>query len=328
MIPVEVSRVTRRDMTDYILASTTIEALRTVEIYAKTSGIATELRVEEGDVVKAGDVLVMLDDREAKLNVRRREIEFQEAENALNRSKEMMSRSLISQEEFETAQLAYESALTSLKEAKLALEYTRVAAPIDGTITDRFVERGTMVTTGKALFQLADFDPLRARIYIPERELRRLRAGQRVMLSVESEPEREFPAVVELISSVIDASSGTFKVTVKIAETGGILRPGMFASAKIIVDEHTDTPVVQAEAILYEGAQRYLYVVRDGVAERVDVEVGFADQGCVEIFGPITEGEMVVIAGQNNLATGTKVDVVKDVSRENAAAASKRDTGS
>jgi multidrug efflux pump subunit AcrA (membrane-fusion protein) len=122
LIPVEVSRVMRRDMTDYILASTTIEALREIEIYAKTTGIATDLKVEEGDDVKVGDVLIILDDREAKLNLRRREIEFQEAENALKRSKEMMSRSLISQEEFETAQLSHESALTSLNEAKLTLE--------------------------------------------------------------------------------------------------------------------------------------------------------------------------------------------------------------
>lgn len=314
LIPVEVSRVMRRDMTDYILASTTIEALREIEIYAKTSGIAMDLKVEEGDVVEAGDILIVLDDREAKLNLRRREIEFQEAENALKRSKEMMSRNLISQEEFETAQLAYESALTSFKEAKLTLEYTSVTAPISGTITERFVELGTMVTTGKALFRLADFNPLRARIYIPERELRRLKVGQQVFLSVDSEPDREFPAVVELISSVIDPSSGTFKVTVEIKGTGGFLRPGMFASAKIIVDEHPDTPVVWAEAILYEGKQRYIYVVRNGVAARVDVKAGFTDQGCVEIFGQVREGEMVVIAGQNNLADGTKVDVVKDVS--------------
>jgi membrane fusion protein (multidrug efflux system) len=314
LIPVEVSRVMRRHMTDYILASTTIEALREIEIYGKTTGIATDLRVEEGDDVTAGDVLIVLDDREARLNVRRRDIEHQEAENALKRSKEMMSRDLISQEEFETAQLSYESALTSLNEARLALEYTRVTAPISGTITERFVELGTMVTTGKALFRLADFNTLRARIFIPERELRRLRIGQKVILSVESESEHEFPAVVELISSVIDPSSGTFKVTVKIAEVGGVLRPGMFASAKIIVDEHPNTPAVPAEAILYEGRQRYVYVVRDGVASRVEVQAGFTDEGYVEVAGQLRDGEMVVIAGQNNLADGTRVDVVKDVS--------------
>lgn len=314
LIPVEVSMVMRRDMTDYILASTSIEALREIEIYAKTTGIATDLKVEEGDIVKAGNVLIILDDREAKLSLRRREIEFQEAENALKRSKEMMSRNLISQEEFETAQLSFESALTSFKEAKLTLEYTSVTAPISGTITERFVELGTMVTTGKALFRLADFDPLRARIFIPERELRRLRVGQEVLLSIDSEPDREFPAIVELISSVIDPSSGTFKVTVEIGDAGGFLRPGMFASAKIIVDEHPDTPAVRAEAILYEGRQRYIYVVRDGVAARVDVKAGFTDEGYVEVSGPLREGEMVVIAGQNNLADGTKVDVVKGVS--------------
>ncbi|MCK4236793.1 MAG: efflux RND transporter periplasmic adaptor subunit, partial [Candidatus Krumholzibacteria bacterium] len=314
LIPVEVSRIERRDMADYILASTTLEALREVEVFAKASGIALELRVEEGASVSSGDTLVVLDDREAGLNLRRAEITFQEAENSLKRSREMISRKLISEEEYESTHLACENILTSLKEARLAFEYTRVTAPIDGTITERSVELGSMVTQGKVLFRLADFDPLRARIYIPEKELRRLSVGQQVFLNVDSEPDREFPAVVELISSVIDPSSGTFKVTVEIGSTGGILRPGMFASARIIVDRHANTPVVPAEAVLYEGKQRYIYVIRDGAASRIDVETGFTGRGCVEIHGRFEEGEMVVVAGHNNLAEGTQVDVVKVIS--------------
>jgi membrane fusion protein (multidrug efflux system) len=313
LIPVEVSRVELRDMTDYILASTTLEALREIEIFAKTTGIVEELRVEEGNGVDTGDTLIVLDDREARLNHRKAEISFREAENALNRSREMKSRNLISQEDFETAQLAYENALTSLREARLTLEYTRVTAPIGGTITHRAVELGTMVTQGKALFRLADFNPLRARIYIPERELRRLHVGQRVILGIESVPEREFDATVTLISSVVDPSSGTFKVTVEVESAGGILRPGMFASARIIVDTHPRTRVVQAEAVLYDGRQRYLYVIREGTAERIDVEAGFIDKGCVEVLGPVEEGEIVVVAGHNNLASGTKVEIVREV---------------
>ncbi|UCF04684.1 MAG: efflux RND transporter periplasmic adaptor subunit [bacterium] len=313
LIPVEVSRIQQRDMTDYILASTTLEALREIEVFSKTTGIVEELRVEEGDAVAAGDTLIVLDEREARLNHRKAEISFKEAENALNRSREMKSRNLISQEDFETALLAHENALTSLGEARLALEYTRVTAPIGGTITHRSVELGTMVTQGKALFRLADFNPLRARIYIPEKELRRLHVGQRVVLGIESVPEREFDASVTLISSVVDPSSGTFKVTVEVESAGGILRPGMFASARIIVDTHPQTRVVQAEAVLYDGKQRYLYVIREGAAERVDVEAGFIDKGCVEVLGPVEEGEMVVVAGHNNLASGTKVEVVREV---------------
>lgn len=314
LIPVEVGAVERRDMADYILASTTLEALRAIEVYAKTTGIVRDLLVEEGTRVGEGDTLVILDDREARINLRRAEIEFREAENALNRSREMRERNLISEEDFETAQLAYERAGTSLNEARLAMEYTRVMPPITGTITERFVELGSMVSQGTVLFRLADFNPLRARIFVPEKELRRLRVGQDVLLTIESEPAREFPAVVKLISSVIDPSSGTFKVTVEIQSSGGILRPGMFASVRIIVDRHAGTTVVPSVAVLYEGKQRYLYVVREGTAERIEVETGFRDKGCVEIFGPVEEGEWVVVAGQNNLTTGIKVEVVREVS--------------
>jgi membrane fusion protein (multidrug efflux system) len=314
LIPVEIGRVERRDMADFILASTTIEALRVIDVFAKTTGILEKLLVEEGDAVSAGDTLVVLDDREARLNLRRAEITYREAENSLGRSREMMSRNLISQEEFETRQLAFEKARTDLHEAELAFEYTRVTAPIGGIITERFVELGSMITQGKELFRLADFNPLRARIYVPEKELRRIKVGQKVLLSIESEPDREFPAVIELISSVIDPSSGTFKVTVEIDSAAGVLRPGMFASARIVVDRHVNTLVVPAEAVLYEGRQRYIYVARGGVASRIDVGAGFSGDGCIEISGSVEEGDTVVVAGHNNLAPGTMVEVVKDVS--------------
>jgi membrane fusion protein (multidrug efflux system) len=313
-VPVEVARVSRRDMTDHILASTTLEALRQVEIFAKTSGIVKILHVEEGDAVSSGDTLVILDDREARLNLRRSEIAYREAQNALNRSREMHAKSLISQQEFETAQLAYEGAKTNLDEAELQLEYTRVTAPIDGTITARMVELGSTVTQGTVLFHLADFTPLRARIYIPEREIRRLKVGQNVLLEIDSEPGRAFSAEIELISSVIDPSSGTFKVTVTVKASSGHLRPGMFASAKIVVDTHEDVLAVPIQAILYEGDNRYLYVVREGAAQRVDVETRFTESGFVELSGAIEEGELVVITGQNNLASGSAVEIVRGAS--------------
>jgi membrane fusion protein (multidrug efflux system) len=311
-VPVEVARISRREMTDYILASTTLEAMRHIEIFAKTSGIVRSLYVEEGDQVSSGDTLVILDDREARLNLRRREIAYREALNALNRSREMSAKSLISREEFETTELAYESAKTDLEEAKLQLEYTRVTAPIGGAITSRMVELGSMVMQGTVLFNLADFNPLRARIYIPEKDIRRLKIGQTALLAIDSEPGRTFPAEVELISSVIDPSSGTFKVTVSVKSSSGRLRPGMFASAKIVVDSHKEALAVPTQAILYEGDSRYIYVVKDGAARRVDVETGFAEGGYVELRGQVTLGDLVVVAGQNNLADGSTVDVVKD----------------
>ena len=310
-MPVEVRTIERRDMKDYLLASTTLEALREVEVYAKTSGVATSILVEEGDRVHKGDTLLIIDDREARLNLRKAEIAYREAKNALDRSKQMKARNLVSEEEFETVQLACERAKTELDEAKLAYQYTRVTAPIDGYIVDRLVELGTMVTQGKSLFRMAQFNPLRARIHIPEKDLKKVRIGQKVLLHAESEPSREFEGRVELISPAVDPASGTFKVTVRVDSPRGLLRPGMFVSCKIVVDRHEGALAVPKEAILYEGDRRYIYTVRDDTAERKDVDVGFTDDEYVEVAGDVSPGDFVVVAGQNNLASGMKVDIVR-----------------
>lgn len=317
-MPVEVATVIRRDVREFILASTTLEALREVEVFSKTSGLVTSLLVEEGDRVDAGDTLLVIDDREALLNMKKAEIAYREAKNSLDRNKQMRSRNLVSEEEYETAQLAYERAKTELDAAKLSFDYTRVTAPIGGRIVERFVELGDMVTQGKALFRMARFNPLRARVYVPEKDLRKLKVGQDAILEVESEPGKEFHGKVELISSVVDPNSGTFKVTLKVDSSSGLLRPGMFASVKIVVSRHPNALVVPREAILYEGDLRYIYVVREGAAERVDVQTGFSDGGFIEVSGDISEGEGVVVAGQNNLASGMKVEVVKTVGQSDS----------
>jgi len=309
-MPVEVAFVVRRDMKDYIVASTTLEALREVKVFAKTSGLVTSLFVEEGDRVMAGDTLLVIDDREARLNLKKARIAYREARNAKERSEQMKARNLISDEEYESTQLSFERAETELESAKLTFEYTRVTAPISGYIVERMVELGGMVTTGKALFRLGEFNPLRARVYVPEKELNRVRIGQDAILTIESEPGRVFYGRVELISTVVDPSSGTFKVTIRVDSTEGILRPGMFAGVRIVVDEHSGTLAVPKQAIIYEGDKRFIYVVHGGIAKKVEVETGFSDEGYVEVVGELNEGEPVVVAGQNNLASGMKVEVV------------------
>jgi len=309
-MPVEVAYVVRRDMKDYIVASTTLEALREVEVFAKTSGLVTSLFVEEGDRVKAGDTLLIIDDREARLNLKKARIAYREARNAKERSEQMKSRNLISDEEYESTQLSFERAETELESARLAFDYTRVKAPISGYIIERMVELGGMVTTGKALFRLGEFNPLRARVYVPEKELSKVKIGQDAILTVESEPGKVFHGRVELISTVVDPSSGTFKVTIRVDSVEGILRPGLFASVRIVVDEHSGAIAVPKQAIIYEGSKRFLYVVRGGIARKVEIETGFSDEGYVEVAGELNESEPVVVAGQNNLASGMKVEVV------------------
>ena len=99
-------------------------------------------------------------------------------------------------------------------------------------------------------------------------------------------------------------------VTIRVDSAEGILRPGMFANVRIVVDEHRGALAVPRQAIIYEGNKRFLYVVRGGVAEKVEVETGFSDEGYIEVAGELKEGEPVVVAGQNNLASGIKVEIV------------------
>ena len=217
---------------------------------------------------------------------------------------------------------------TELEQATLNLSYTTIASPLEGTLTIRSVEVGNMVTANQAVFSVADFDPLLARIRIPEKNMGKVATGQGAKVAVESAPGRVFRGVVKMISPVVDPESGTIKVTVQIPGGGsGILRPGMFASVHIITEVHQNTLVIPKKALVLEGEGNHVFVYeRDGErgagkAVRRKVGMGFADNEHLEILNGLSEGEQVITVGHEGLRPGTAVRLVGEGIAEETAPA-------
>ncbi len=338
-VSVKAFRAVRKPVSSFILSNTTLESIRKVTIFARLNAVVEELLVEEGSRVERNQVLARLDDREIRNELDRARIAVEQADLALeqakvrsqlslanfDRSKSLSEQKLISQQEFDQAELTNrtdslalevaaeqaKSARAQLEAAQIQLDYTEILSSIEGVVTERLIEVGTRVTPNQAVFSVEDFSPLWARIYIPERELSSLRLRQVAKLKVQAFPEREFQGQIHMISPTVDPESGTEKVTLQVQGYEGVLRPGMFGTVHIATETHPDAIVILKRAVLRERDENRVFVIQDdGTVAKRAVELGFTQENEVEVLSGIREGEPVVTVGQEGLNDGYPVDVL------------------
>ena len=316
-VPVKVDQVTRGEISDYILANTTLEAERWVEVRARTTGQVVKIMGEEGDRVSKGSLLARLDDEAAHLQASQMEVAYEEALRNFERAKKMYQRRLVSEEDFATAKGALDRDRAQFEQAKLNLSYTTIASPVTGVLTSRNVEVGNMVTNNQAVFSVADFPPLLARIRIPEKNIGKVAVDQHAKVTVESAPGKQFSGMVKMISPVVNPESGTIKVTIEIQEAlDGVLRPGMFSSVYLITETHENALVIPKKGLVLEGEGNQVFVYEKdaesgmGLAKRKNVKIGFSDNERLEVLSGLADGEQVITVGHEGLRPGTAVRLV------------------
>jgi len=306
-IPVQFEEVKSEDISSFIMTTTTLEAEKQVDIIAKVPGWVDKIFVEEGDLVRKNKALAELDKREHNIAVKEAEVKVNNTKALLDRAEQMFQDNLFSKEELEKKRFDHESALAQLDKAKLNFDYAAIKAPFTGVITKREIYLGNMVTTNQVLFSIGDFDPLLAKIYVPEKEIGKLQPKQRAKLTVEMMQEKEFWGEIKMISPVVDPQSGTVKVTIEIKDKEKILRPGMFASVYIITDTHEEARVIPKKALLLESAEDVVFKYDNGIAKKVSIVKGFEDGDRIEILAGLDFGDKVITVGQEGLRDGAAV---------------------
>lgn len=338
-VSVKAFRAEQRPISSFILSNTSLESIHKVTIVARVNALVQSIEVEEGDIVKQGQVVARLDDREIKNNyeqakiavdqaefsLKQAEVRSQLSESNFKRSASLFEQKLISQQEFDQAALTnrtdalaldvsnqqLDAARARLEAAEIQLEYTEIHSSIEGVVTQRLIEVGQRVGANEAVFTVEDFDPLWARIYIPERELTKVSIGQQAKLKLQAIPETDFKAQIRMISPTVDAESGTVKVTLEVRRNG-MLRPGMFGTAYLATETHPDAVVIPKRAVIRERDENRVFVVQpDNTVVKKEVTLGFTDEELVEIVSGLDAGDMVVTVGLEGLNEGYPVNVME-----------------
>jgi membrane fusion protein (multidrug efflux system) len=308
-VPVAVAVAGSGDIASYYTATATLAAEKEATILSRVSGVVQKLLCEEGDVVREGAELLLVNNDEYRYRYEQAQAARMDLEAKVARLEKMREQELVSPEEFETLSNDLAAAQAAEGMAALNLSYTRVTAPFTGRVVARSVDVGQNINVGTQLFVLSDFTPLLARVHVPAKEFNKLQADQPVDLTLESNGT-SLRGRIKLVSPVIDPSSGTIKVTIEIPTYPPGVRPGDFAQVSIVTERRVNRTLVPKVALVNDRGEQVVYVSADSTAERRVVEIGFQDDRNAEILTGVTEGERVVVKGQRTLKNGAAIKIL------------------
>ncbi len=308
-VPVDVQPLGRGPIEEVLKFSSNIEAEVEVQVFSQARRLVIDLLVEEADIVEKGAPLLQLQDDEQRSSLDKIKSQFDKASREYRRQENLFKQTLISEQVFNDAKYEHEQMEIAVGDAERELGYTKVEAPIRGTVTHRMVNLGDQVQMGQHLFDMVDFDSLVARIFVPEKHLDKLSKGLPVRVHAQSLSEGRFNASVSRIAPTVDPKSGTVKVTVGIGRQEG-LRPGMYVDVDLVTSTHENALLIPKRALVYDGDQVCVFRLKDDqTVERVFLDVLLSDRDFIEPVDGFEPGDRIVVAGQTGLKDGALVSL-------------------
>ena len=366
---VDVAAVTQGLVEDKIIRAGDIVPETQVTIYSKVQGWVEKINVREGDRVKAGQVLVTMDAREAEAaaaqtkasleaatarmkqvkaisektvqsQIQHTKANMELAETDLKGAQELHGKKIIARQQldeartrFNVAKAAYDLAQNNLQqktweneiglaeaqvrqaEANLDLMQAQLAnlsilSPMNGIVTKRYVDPGTMAKDNTAILTLMELDVVKMVVNVIEREVVLLKKGQPVMVSVTGLPDRGLPGRIEIITPALDPQSRTAEIQILIPNPGHLLKPGMFGRVEIPLRSNPKALLIPIQALLTQDEKDFVYVYRDGKAYRRSVRKGTVKDDFVEIHQGLNPQDQVIAAGHGSLKNENPVQII------------------
>jgi RND family efflux transporter MFP subunit len=354
-IPVRTATVGTGSLTHAIKLTGALEATRTVDVVPKIAGRLESLALEDGTPVLEGtkvtnrQILAVIDHRDiaaqlaqaraavdtARAAIATAQVVLKDRLREKNRMGKLFADGSTTEQQRDLAETAHEQAVTELAqaEAKLvqaeaAVELTDVnlteaflRAPMDGVVSAKYVDPGAMVNNSTRIVQIIPMEELKFLVAVPGPYLRHLAAGRTtVTVLSDAAPDRNFSGVIARIHPMVDPVTRTATVEVRLAnETDAagewVLRPGLYAEGRIVLDVRRDVTVLPADVLLRRGERFLAFVVTDGKAETRTLKLGVRDGNRLEIVEGLKAGEQVVVAGQHRLTDGQPVRFADEPAR-------------
>ncbi len=300
-----------RSVRDTISAVGTLRAQEAVQLKAEVSGRVTELGFTEGERVEKGQLLVRLDDRQAAADLQVAEARLADARRQFDRAQQLRRNNSISQSQTDELRTARDVAEAELVAARTRLDNHRIRAPFDGVVGFTDISVGSYLTPGTTITTLDDTAQMELSFSVPERFLGQIHVGQAVAGTTAAFSDQPFRGQLAQLGTRVSELSRTLPVRALIDNPEGHLRPGQFMSVALTLRER-EALVIPEQALITRGDTKYVFVVNDGAARRMEVSIGSRQPGRVEIVDGVSADARVVITGQDRLSSGDRVVVGDD----------------
>ena len=358
---VKVESVARGTVSEFLATSATVESESQADVFPLATGRVLKVYKDDGDTVRRGDVLAVIENVSLDVGAERASSELGKLQADFDKLKVLHDRGAISDRELTDARHQLDAARSAEREALHTYGETKLRAPFSGVVAAREIRVGETASSGSRAFQVVDLSRLRVVAALPERDVGRVQVGQPTRLISAYDADRRAEGTVKRLAPVVDAASGTFRVTIELNGEQKQLRPGQFVSVEIEVEQKQDVLVIPKQALLYEDGLPVAYRMIDApepdedeeeeekadkgswfsfgqsdeeqekegedtpevthVAERVQLELGLVDNDFAEIVEGLKENDQVIVVGQSNLKDNSPIRVQDEVPDGGTAAA-------
>ena len=336
---VKVTRLQTQDIVEALELVGSLEADRDVEIRSRVSGRIEELAVDVGDRISKGQLLIQVDDLQQKELVRQAEaaIRVTVAEKSTqdlrviaarrehDRQQNLATKGVGTAQQLEAAESKLsiaeaESRLaaskvaqaeTELEQSRLELAERRIESPLDGQVASRTVQVGDLAKSDVGLLRIVDLSTVRTAVHVGESDYRQLREGQPAEVRVDTYPD-PFPGRVVRLAPVLDPETRTAVVYIAVENPDGLLKPGMHARVRVVLDRHEQATAVPLASVVETPEGSTVFVLADdgGRVSQVSVRLGLADRTMVEVLSGVDPADRVVTLGSHLVRDGQVVEVV------------------
>lgn len=310
-----VAPVTQREISDNIEALGTAHATESVNITASVSDKITKIHFEDGQYVKAGDILVELDHAEQLANLKQAQAVHGERKLALERLLKLEERQtqLTAPDEIDRARLELEQAEAGISAIRTGINDRQIRAPFDGIVGLRDISVGALVETGDLIITLDDTRQIKLDFTVPSIFLTELKPGLAIRARSAALGEREYKGVIKSVNSRIDPVTRSIKVRSLLPNADSSILPGLLMQVDLL--RNTRQALLIPEAALLPLAEKQYVMVRvqhneNDTVEKREVVIGSRLPGYVEILKGLDAGEQVVTHGNNKIKAGDNIKIL------------------
>jgi len=314
-VVVEAGESRRVSWNPYLTAIGTLSSLKGVDLGVEVDGVVNGIHFVSGEPVSSGDLLLTLDDSIEQANLKSYEAQLKLAKLNYDRDQQLIEKNLISRDQFDISEAEYESAMALTEQTRATIAKKKLKAPFAGNMGIVQVDLGEFVKSGTSIGSLQSLDELHLDFNLPEKDLPKLKAGQRIEFTVDAYQDRVFEARLIAIDSRVDPNTRTIAARALVNNSDHSLIPGMFAETSLVIEPAVEYIAVPETAVTYSlyGEEVYLLVPGDGenlVAQRKTVTSGQTKDGLISVTG-LDAGVLVATDGQIKLSNGAEVTIAE-----------------
>lgn len=284
-------------------------------IYPEFSGILKEVKVDEGDQVRKGQTLAIIDDGGLSSQLAQAEAQATLAKTTYERQKRLWEQNIGSEIQYLEAKTNYEALQNSVDQLKSQLSKTVVTAPFSGVIDNVISEQGEVVNPGQnQLFRLISLKNMYVEADVPESYLNKIQKGTDVKVEVSS-IDKEFDGRVKQVGNNINPNNRTFEVQVAIPNEKGLVKPNQIATIKLN-DYTSEKAIIVPESTIQKNAlgESLVFVLEPetdstGIAKKVNVKTGYVYKDNIEITEGLKPGQVLIVEGGKGLRDGQEVKI-------------------